>query len=119
MVRTILTWSWLAEGLLAFLIQYVSLRYAHGTWTIAKRTQLDAVMVMAQARLRSNWVRLSIITVNILIGVTSLLGQSSAQRVPITILGILIASGFILNELAMTAVAWMEVRSLRKVRGIH
>ena len=109
LVRTILTWSWIAEGLLAFLIQFVSLKYATGTWAIAKRTQLDSVMVMAQARLRSNWVRLSIITVNILIGVASLLGATSSSRAPLTILGVLIAFGFILNELAMTLLAcWWD-----------
>lgn len=115
MVRALLTWSWIAEGLLALLIQTVALRYAQRTWAVAKRTQISAVVVMAHSRLRSNRVRISIIIVNLLIGVASVI--QPVRGPPITVLGIAIASGFILNELAMTMIAWLEVRALRKIRG--
>lgn len=107
---------WISLAIYGIIIQAYALRYARrnyrtaipfGAWT--------GIVIMAHARLRSNYVRQSIVLVNLLIGVLTLLSASDSarQHLPtgLSIFGWLVTIGFFGNEIAMIVIATLEVRA--------
>lgn len=112
-----LTLIWIAIGLCASFVQFWAWEYARRAWLIARPFGENSnVLVMAHARLRSNTVRMfGAIPVNLLIGVLSLFHTITAPTI-LPFISLLVAFGFIGNEIAMIWVATLEVHAHRKLR---
>ena len=101
---------WLTIGVYAILVQTVLVRFSYlGHTLLIGDTYLT---IMARARLRSNFMRLSIIVVNLLVGVAAIF---TPPAVP-TVLGTVITVGFISNEIGMATIATLELHAHLKLR---
>jgi hypothetical protein len=111
---------WLLLGCYGIVIQTLALRYALRASAIAKHFgDLSSVNIMALGRLRTNYVRLSVVCVNLGIGLLSVLNIVALHVSPVTtptIISVIITMGFIGNEVAMVWISTAEVRMHRALR---
>ena len=113
---------WTALAIYGIYIQSKAWDYAHQSFKVAKPFgDFNSIMVMAHARYRSNTVRMSVVLVNFLIGIITLAQilflhvQMSSPNGALTILGYVVAFGFVVNEIALLVVATLEVRAHKRL----
>ena len=107
-----LDYFWIALAVYGICIQWSALRYARMNAKVAG-TFHDGVGVMARARLQTNWVRMSVVLLNLAIGLLAL--NTPSQPHP-NLLTYIVSLVFVANEIGMCWVATVEVRAHRRLR---
>ena len=108
----ILDYFWIALAVYGIAVQGMSLHYARVNFRVA-RAFTDGMVVMARARLQTNWWRMSIVTLNLAIGIIALYLPVPSHPIP---LSTIVALVFVANEVGMCGVATLEVRAHRRLR---
>jgi hypothetical protein len=109
----IIDYVWIAIAIYGIFIQAAALGYARDNFRVA-HAFVDGVLVMARARLQTNWVRMSAVSLNFAIGVASLVSPHPRH---ILLISAIIAFVFVANEVAFCWVATVEVRAHRQLRS--
>lgn len=111
--------AWLLLAAYGLRVQLQAIGFARRNWRVARMLPMNGVLVMAQARLRSNTARLSIICTNAAIGVVAMITTLAVNGPPahypawVIAINTLIALGFTCNEVVMVVIARLEVGAHR------
>jgi hypothetical protein len=108
----VILYFWIVLALYGIAIQGSSLGYARANFKVAAAFTTSTT-IMARARLQSNWVRMSIVTLNLAIGLLALVEPPQPHP---KLLTLVISLVFVANEVGMCGVATLEVRAHRKLR---